>query len=828
MNQQFIVFFSWQSDEKQNKTIIRRSIMTACKAIEKNNGYSFVYDESTRDVPGSPDIPSTVFEKIRNCDIFVADITPIAQRDGKAIPNPNVLVELGYALQCHGNERIITVLSKGDYKDYQLPFDINHFRHGNFDNTKNTCNLEFEILESVKYILDNGKFQYNRFFNKFHLQQNIVTGKYLPNVFLEDDKLKEHLRYFLHPAFFYKKFYEEIATISFDYYNQKAKLNDWPQFEYSVQDYPNNAQGLDLLHLRETIEQLSEFLLQKTEELRGGYTQGYYVIHKIKQKIKSAKFFTSNICLLTAKAGQGKTNLVCDIVEHILLPHFIPFAYINGYEIDANNVGESIAKILYPEQNFSIGDLVGYIERFCIQQKKYFVLIIDGLNETTYSSTLKNNLQHLLDVLLQKKYVKVILTCRTEYYNQHFSDLLSLFEESSIVSPNIYHHLNNNQKDVLIENYCDFFDLHVHFSEKIKDTLGTNLLLLRIFCEVYKNQTLGRIINLQKEQLFSAYYKTMQDNVITQLNSEGLHIMKSDLSFFLKTMMQLMIEKDSFSNVKLDDILFRLSTPQRHLIHRFLDSNIIVKKDLGGIFGGEVVNFTFDEFRDFLLSHYLIDEIATTSFDRFKELVAKYTTDTHVLNEGLTCYLYLCGKESSENTIMNYIRTLPWYKKSFLNYVWDIREEKINDRDITDMSIYLLEEMEVARILLYERWNVCKYKINIRIILNMIQQFEDSQLYSYIQNVWSTDKSWHREYSLRENLINQMQRVLNEFSFEEFDLHPLFEHSLYLAPFDYGLQQIYQQYYTRFNPQEQVNRVYRYTHSKKLKSYIENNYEILL
>lgn len=89
-----IVFFSWQSDldAKTNRNIISDCIKDICK---KNN---LLYDEATKDRCGSPDIAHTIEEKIRNADIFVADVTIInAEIKFKTTPNPNVLFELEIA-----------------------------------------------------------------------------------------------------------------------------------------------------------------------------------------------------------------------------------------------------------------------------------------------------------------------------------------------------------------------------------------------------------------------------------------------------------------------------------------------------------------------------------------------------------------------------------------------------------------------------------------------------------------------------------------------------------------------------------------------------------
>lgn len=124
------IFYSWQSDLPfdTNQRGISICIKNAMVAIEeKNNSISLAYDEATRDVAGSPDIPATIFNKISNSDIFVCDITTInsSEASTRKCPNPNVLIELGYAISTLGWERIIMVFNKqfGNFT-IELPFDL--------------------------------------------------------------------------------------------------------------------------------------------------------------------------------------------------------------------------------------------------------------------------------------------------------------------------------------------------------------------------------------------------------------------------------------------------------------------------------------------------------------------------------------------------------------------------------------------------------------------------------------------------------------------------------------------------------------------------------
>jgi hypothetical protein len=80
-------------------------------------------------MPGSPDIVETILKKIENSDVFVCDITPVLfMENGKGFPNPNVLIELGYAGKVLGWNNIICICNSGISEIESLPFDIRQKR----------------------------------------------------------------------------------------------------------------------------------------------------------------------------------------------------------------------------------------------------------------------------------------------------------------------------------------------------------------------------------------------------------------------------------------------------------------------------------------------------------------------------------------------------------------------------------------------------------------------------------------------------------------------------------------------------------------------------
>jgi hypothetical protein len=136
----YIVFYSWQSDTptKEGRNLIQRALEMAVQAIsedvqvEEPLREELQVDRDTQDVPGSPPIFPTILEKIEKAAVFVADLTFCGTRnDGnRKTPNPNVLIEYGYALKCVGHSQIIAVMNSAYGKPTResLPFNLADLR----------------------------------------------------------------------------------------------------------------------------------------------------------------------------------------------------------------------------------------------------------------------------------------------------------------------------------------------------------------------------------------------------------------------------------------------------------------------------------------------------------------------------------------------------------------------------------------------------------------------------------------------------------------------------------------------------------------------------
>lgn len=168
--QTITIFYSWQSDldAETNKDAIEQALQNSKTDLEiEIPNIKLNIDDAVRNTTGSININGSILDKISNCDIFICDVTPINHQllnensSTKALPNPNVMFELGFAVSKLGWERIWLLYNHHYCSSMKLPFDIgNNFTHGFFiapqkdgKYLQNLADLTTSLTEKLKNII---------------------------------------------------------------------------------------------------------------------------------------------------------------------------------------------------------------------------------------------------------------------------------------------------------------------------------------------------------------------------------------------------------------------------------------------------------------------------------------------------------------------------------------------------------------------------------------------------------------------------------------------------------------------------------------------------
>jgi hypothetical protein len=137
------VFWSWQSDTpgKVGRHFVRDALTAAIEQLreapdveeptEREARSAMHLDQDRKGISGSPDLTRVILEKIEQSAVFVADVTPVGvvapqgeREPPKKVINPNVAIELGYALHALTDRALLMVMNEHYGSRADLPFDL--------------------------------------------------------------------------------------------------------------------------------------------------------------------------------------------------------------------------------------------------------------------------------------------------------------------------------------------------------------------------------------------------------------------------------------------------------------------------------------------------------------------------------------------------------------------------------------------------------------------------------------------------------------------------------------------------------------------------------
>lgn len=143
------IFWAWQYDlpGKTSRHLIKSALEDAVTQINEVNDItepdesfqngSMELDYGRKGLKGSPDLAIEILKKIDAATVFIGDVTPVGIGEphntdegvashGRLLMNPNVAVELGYALKALSTENVLMVMNSHYGKRSDMPFDLGH------------------------------------------------------------------------------------------------------------------------------------------------------------------------------------------------------------------------------------------------------------------------------------------------------------------------------------------------------------------------------------------------------------------------------------------------------------------------------------------------------------------------------------------------------------------------------------------------------------------------------------------------------------------------------------------------------------------------------
>lgn len=642
------------------------------------------------------------------------------------------------------------------------------------------------------------------------------SKKYIPSVFVETSEIKDNVRYFVNPLFFYRKIDYDLQNINFEHFNNALAMAKVESLGIDIKDtvcfpVPNSLMELNkrLLKQQEIIEKflnvLSPFSWRSNKSNKYTPTadlQDYWKVFKlniesngngvcrnledvlVKIRIAYAKIF-----LITGMAGQGKTNFVCDLVEnqfrHFEVPTiFIPARLLNHYP-GPNRILSYITNNRFCPNLTTTHELFELLNSVSVESGKPFIIALDGINEVSDLQGFVNELKVFLEALCQYDFVKIIITCRNEFFDHKFSGVFDpQFSESLYRVKDLRNEMSDYNKSKLLTEYFEHFNINARLSEGAEEFIKNDLILLRLFCEIYEEQDIGYVSNIYKGELFERY-------LMMKIN-EFPHEQRSTAIFALRKICNTMLTNADFSlvsNAAFDAI-------ERQVIEKLVCEDIILRREVppSGLIslGIENISFTYDEMRDFLLAYFIVvdTEKEGQEFNIFDRM------NKWPVYEGLFRYTYILARKYNNRNILSKCESSKDFNYHYINNLslLSLDLQSIEDvervKNILESSSSSRKEIQSIAWFLFRKRNVTEL-LNLGILNEHLSNLNDTESERFL-NLMYCDNRGYGHWDWRGKLSEQVGS-LKELSHEEkLSLEPLIlAFILYLLPYVYWNEKEY-------------------------------------
>lgn len=246
------------------------------------------------------------------------------------------------------------------------------------------------------------------------------NGKYIKGVFVELNDTKELLRYFMHGDSWRKRIIADYNNL-FDDENGRRLKKIYKDYGIAFKISKSASIKKVYEEINSTLELMRK--IRKREcEAPENYKDtamlfevlGYRYIEKLEKLYTRTEFIKNKYIVLTGSAGNGKTNLLCNLVETMINNKKICVFY-NVKEIN-QNMCVYFENSLMPCKNkyFSVYWSIQHI--LCVLLNRSMYIVIDAINESRSHEFMKS-LSDFINKMLKYRKVKIIVSCRSEYFD---------------------------------------------------------------------------------------------------------------------------------------------------------------------------------------------------------------------------------------------------------------------------------------------------------------------------------------------------------------------------------------------------------------------------
>jgi len=309
--------------------------------------------------------------------------------------------------------------------------------------------------------------------------------------------------------------------------------------------------------------------------------------------------------ILIGNSGMGKTNLLCYLFD-IWQKNKNPTLYFNSSSLNGSmkDFSESIRKELgYSNSSVQIENLLYDINKGCDKRNKYFILLIDAINEAINPKALINQINEILSY--NNNRIKIIVTSRIQVWKQISVLIQGIINELYFLNefkPFKLSEFSNTEKETAYNNYKKKYKIltEYHNLSSINKKILSDPYYLKLVSEKYSGAIIPDVININ--DLFN---ELITNNIIEKRIKEISKIMYDENKDVL--------EYDELEKYNIYDKLYfdKLDNSDVTCIQEMLDNNILLEI-INDVENEKELRFTYDRYLEYRLSNILKKEIKRT------------------------------------------------------------------------------------------------------------------------------------------------------------------------------------------------------------------------
>jgi hypothetical protein len=434
-------------------------------------------------------------------------------------------------------------------------------------------------------------------------------------------------------------------------------------------------------------------------------------------------------------------------VENFANRHDIPCAYFTGLQLGrvTSDLQDHLQRTLFQGKTATFKQAARLLSEYAADRQQPFVLIFEGLNEHSRISQFAGELEELIEAALKHPQIRFFLTCRSEYFTQRFGSLTrSSFKSDILLIEPRDQVFGDLARDQLLKGYFKFFEIDSdQVEEQAKDYLKNDTLLLRFFCEAYgargrmAGYRMPYVPHIYRAQIFDLYLQRKLTAAADAKNRETPtpSVLGSDkeLMAVVRETVAYMVKNRQFADVPFNAI----PRPMHSDLYFLLSEEILLRRDpaasavtsLGPT--SDVLNFVYDEFRDFLIAKYLVENVYPSSVADFADFVARGQSGANQVSEGIKRFLFYTSRRADQPEFWKYYSQQAAYAEVYVPEIFFVDDADMNSDDVQRVRTILEAggpmATRVARFLLSRGMRERFKLLNLELLLDVVGNGDDAR-----------------------------------------------------------------------------------------------------